>query len=208
MRFVLWPWLTLVLLGAWHGLNPAMGWLFAVALGLQQRSRGAVFRALIPIAVGHALAVGLVVFISVGYVCNRISSFRAWYCGTGSLAASERRDDSSRTGRMEAVANAASDLGRDAGRFLGSYRLVLDHGERTRCGSDADTAPTRSNLRRNVQRQSAITIFQFAFGRWRCARSYHLTSRRGRNHRLAGLRLHWPGRAAPIVVQRRSDLVV
>jgi len=63
MSFVLWPWLTLVLLGAWHGLNPAMGWLFAVALGLQQRSRGAVFWALIPIAVGHALAVGLVVFI-------------------------------------------------------------------------------------------------------------------------------------------------
>src|SRR5260370_12209775 len=56
-------WLSLVLLGAWHGLNPAMGWLFAVALGLQQRSRGAVFRALVPIAVGHALAIGLVVFV-------------------------------------------------------------------------------------------------------------------------------------------------
>src|SRR5260370_22770892 len=56
-------WLSLVLLGAWHGLNPAMGWLFAVALGLQQRSRGAVFRALVPIAVGHALAIGFVVFV-------------------------------------------------------------------------------------------------------------------------------------------------
>jgi hypothetical protein len=63
MSFVLWPWLTLILLGAWHGLNPAMGWLFAVALGLQQQSRGAVFRALIPIALGHALAIGLVVFV-------------------------------------------------------------------------------------------------------------------------------------------------
>ena len=63
MSFVLWPWLTLILLGAWHGLNPAMGWLFAVALGLQQQSRGAVFRALIPIAFGHALAIGLVVFV-------------------------------------------------------------------------------------------------------------------------------------------------
>ncbi len=63
MSFGLWPWLTLVLLGAWHGLNPAMGWLFAVALGLQQRSRGAVFRALVPIALGHALAIGLVVFV-------------------------------------------------------------------------------------------------------------------------------------------------
>jgi hypothetical protein len=63
MSFALWPWLTLVVLGAWHGLNPGMGWLFAVALGLQQRSRSAVFRALIPIALGHALAIGLVVFV-------------------------------------------------------------------------------------------------------------------------------------------------
>ena len=58
-----WPWLALTLLGAWHGLNPGMGWLFAVALGLQQRSRRAVFGALLPIAVGHALAIGLVVLL-------------------------------------------------------------------------------------------------------------------------------------------------
>jgi hypothetical protein len=56
-----WPWLALILLGAWHGLNPGMGWLFSVALGLQQRSRRAVFAALLPIALGHALAIGLVV---------------------------------------------------------------------------------------------------------------------------------------------------
>jgi hypothetical protein len=43
--------------GAFHGLNPAMGWLFAVALGLQQRNGGAVAHALGPIAVGHAVAV-------------------------------------------------------------------------------------------------------------------------------------------------------
>ena len=46
-------------LGAYHGLNPAMGWLFAVGLGLQERSRGALLRALGPIAVGHELAVAL-----------------------------------------------------------------------------------------------------------------------------------------------------
>jgi hypothetical protein len=44
-------------LGAFHGLNPGMGWLFAVALGLQQGDRGAVLRALPPIALGHAAAV-------------------------------------------------------------------------------------------------------------------------------------------------------
>jgi uncharacterized membrane protein len=58
-----WPWLTLVLLGAYHGLNPAMGWLFAVALGLQERRRGAVLQALPPIALGHAAAVILAVLV-------------------------------------------------------------------------------------------------------------------------------------------------
>lgn len=50
------PWGVLLLLGATHGINPAMGWLFAVALGLQERSRWAVWRALGPLAAGHALA--------------------------------------------------------------------------------------------------------------------------------------------------------
>jgi len=52
-----WPWLVLLGLGALHGLNPGMGWLFAVALGLQQGERRAVWRALAPLAAGHALAV-------------------------------------------------------------------------------------------------------------------------------------------------------
>jgi hypothetical protein len=57
----LWPWLTLFGLGAYHGINPAMGWLFAVALGLQEKSRRAVLRAVPPIALGHALSIGIVV---------------------------------------------------------------------------------------------------------------------------------------------------
>jgi hypothetical protein len=52
-----WPWLALAGLGAFHGINPAMGWLFAVALGLHRRSRAVVVLALIPIAIGHALAI-------------------------------------------------------------------------------------------------------------------------------------------------------
>jgi len=56
-----WPWLTVALLGAYHGLNPAMGWLFAVALGLQERRRSAVLRAFAPIALGHAASVAAVV---------------------------------------------------------------------------------------------------------------------------------------------------
>ena len=42
----LWPWLAVFGLGMFHGINPAMGWLFAVALGLQEQKRAAVFRAL------------------------------------------------------------------------------------------------------------------------------------------------------------------
>jgi hypothetical protein len=56
-----WPWLALILLGAYHGLNPAMGWLFAVGLGLQEGRREAVIKAFWPIALGHAAAVTLVV---------------------------------------------------------------------------------------------------------------------------------------------------
>jgi len=56
-----WPWLALFALGAYHGLNPGMGWLFAVALGLQEKSGRAVLRALPPIALGHLISIGLVV---------------------------------------------------------------------------------------------------------------------------------------------------
>ncbi len=53
-------WNAMMLLGAYHGINPGMGWLFAVALGMQQGSSRGVWRALPPIAVGHALSVGVV----------------------------------------------------------------------------------------------------------------------------------------------------
>jgi hypothetical protein len=55
----LWAWLALAGLGAFHGLNPAMGWLFAVALGLHQQNRQVVWLSVIPIAIGHALSVVL-----------------------------------------------------------------------------------------------------------------------------------------------------
>ena len=57
-------WLML-LLGAYHGINPGMGWLFAVALGMQEQKGSAVARALIPIALGHALSIGIVVMATV-----------------------------------------------------------------------------------------------------------------------------------------------
>jgi hypothetical protein len=55
----------LLLLGAYHGINPGMGWLFAVALGMQERKGSAVAKALVPIALGHGLAIGSVVMAAV-----------------------------------------------------------------------------------------------------------------------------------------------
>ena len=59
-----WTFVALLGLGALHGLNPGMGWLFAVALGLQEQDRRAVWRAIPPLALGHALAIGAVVAIA------------------------------------------------------------------------------------------------------------------------------------------------
>lgn len=59
-------WTMLMALGAFHGINPGMGWLFAVALGMQERRRGAVLRALLPLGAGHALAVAAAVGLALG----------------------------------------------------------------------------------------------------------------------------------------------
>jgi hypothetical protein len=69
----LWSWLGLLGLGAFHGVNPAMGWLFAVALGLHRRSLAVVLESLIPIALGHALAVALVALavVTLDWVVDR-----------------------------------------------------------------------------------------------------------------------------------------
>ena len=57
-------WLALIALGAFHGVNPGMGWLFAVALGMQERRRSAILRALVPLGAGHALAVAAAVGVA------------------------------------------------------------------------------------------------------------------------------------------------
>jgi hypothetical protein len=63
-------WIVLVMLGAFHGINPGMGWLFAVALGLQERRRGGVLAALLPLGLGHGLAIAaaLVVALLLGVI--------------------------------------------------------------------------------------------------------------------------------------------
>jgi hypothetical protein len=59
------PWLVLIALGVFHGLNPAMGWLFAVALGLYRQSRKIVLISLVPITLGHAASIAIVVYAAI-----------------------------------------------------------------------------------------------------------------------------------------------
>ena len=59
----LWLWLAIAGLGLFHGINPAMGWLFAVALGLNRRNERVVWLALLPIGLGHAIAVAVILFL-------------------------------------------------------------------------------------------------------------------------------------------------
>ncbi len=59
-------WVTLIVLGVYHGLNPAMGWLFAVSQGMQHRSRRALLRSLLPIAIGHEMSIALIAALVLG----------------------------------------------------------------------------------------------------------------------------------------------
>jgi hypothetical protein len=58
------PWLAMAGFGAYHGLNPGMGWLFALSMGLQQGSGRAIWRALLPITLGHAASVVAVAMVA------------------------------------------------------------------------------------------------------------------------------------------------
>jgi hypothetical protein len=60
-----WTWVAVLMLGLWHGVNPGMGWLFAVALGMQEGRERAVWRALLPLAAGHLVAVGAAIAVAV-----------------------------------------------------------------------------------------------------------------------------------------------
>jgi len=73
----------LIALGAFHGVNPGMGWLFAVALGMQERRRAAVCRAMLPLALGHALAIAAAVALAI--VAGAVMPLRAIQWSVGAL---------------------------------------------------------------------------------------------------------------------------
>jgi hypothetical protein len=119
-------WLTLAALGAFHGLNPGMGWLFAVALGMQEGNRNAVWRALIPLTLGHALS-------------NCSCDWRCLNCRHRAVA----RDTAVAPGaparrprHSTVVSPLASALGGYAGRYGRSDALVFSDGIGTWGGPD------------------------------------------------------------------------
>lgn len=59
------PLLIMIAFGAYHGLNPGMGWLFALSMGLQRQSARAIWSALLPIAAGHAASLVVVAVLVV-----------------------------------------------------------------------------------------------------------------------------------------------
>ena len=79
-------WLAVIVSGLYHGLSPGMGWPLAVAAGLSEKRGGAVFAALVPLAVGHfaAMAVVLLPFALLAVVSDYSSSIRI---GAGLLVA-------------------------------------------------------------------------------------------------------------------------
>ena len=92
-----WSWAGLLALGAFHGVNPGMGWLFAVALGMQERRRAAVWRAMLPLALGHALAIAAA--LAAAMLVGAVVPLRAIQWGVGGVLAGARESrDSSGTG--------------------------------------------------------------------------------------------------------------
>ncbi len=80
------PWLAMLGFGAYHGLNPGMGWLFALSVGLQQRSERAIWVSLLPIAAGHATTIALVAVMVMAGMRFISSSFLQWLTAVTLLA--------------------------------------------------------------------------------------------------------------------------
>jgi hypothetical protein len=117
------PWLALAGLGAFHGVNPAMGWLFAVALGLHRQSRRVVWLALVPIALGHALSVAVV--IALALAAGRVVDSRAieTTAGIGLLAWAAWHAASGHRRRVRVGMRTGL-----LGLFLWSFLMATSHG--------------------------------------------------------------------------------
>jgi hypothetical protein len=77
-------WLTVLALGLYHGINPAMGWPLAVANGMTQQRARAVLATLLPLGGGHFAAMA-VVLIPFAWLSWYVEWSRAIRLGAGAL---------------------------------------------------------------------------------------------------------------------------
>ena len=158
-------WEAMLALGAYHGINPGMGWLFAVALGMQQRSVRGVWRALPPIALGHAAAVGVVV--AAAALAGVVVPMQVLKAVIATHADHARE--------LSAVAAPASAVRRNAGELPRPDDLVVPHGLRARRRSHAaavgdDDAGGRVGGRQRARRPCDVDERGAGVDR-RCSRS-------------------------------------
>ena len=130
-------WLTLAGLGAFHGLNPGMGWLFAVALGMQEGKRNAVWRALIPLTLGHAA----------GGCGGYRSRLDCGHCAVARDAALAGGDPARGPRHPAVLPSSASALGRHAGGYGRADALVFSDGVGTWRGPDGATGVSIDDAR-------------------------------------------------------------
>ena len=117
----------LLLLGAFHGINPGMGWLFAVALGMQERRRTAVCWAGVA-AAGSGTRAG-----SCGSHCARDDGGRGDAAAVGAL---DRGRDSCCVRHESTFPSSPSELGEHEGQQSRADLVVVPDGVRSRCGFD------------------------------------------------------------------------
>ena len=144
-------WLSLLALGAGHGINPAMGWLFAVALGLQRGSRRAVWGALGPLAVGHALGDRRAVLLAAG-VAGLVVPPELLQWTTAVLLVG--------LGVYRLVRSPPHPVRRDAGEPTRAGALVVPHGVGARRRLDGAAAgPGRSAAGMHMHHLAQASLF-------------------------------------------------
>jgi hypothetical protein len=127
-----WPWLAVAGLGALHGLNPATGWMFAAARGLRAQDRAQAWRALVPVAAGHAASVAVVAaVVALGLSVDRV----VLQAGAGALLialvvrhARHVRHVRGRAARARGLASRATPRAGQAAIALWSFVVSTGHG--------------------------------------------------------------------------------
>src|SRR5262249_15877137 len=158
--------------------NPAMGWLFAVALGLHRGSQRIVLLSLVPIAVGHAAAVAAVLLavLALGLVIDHTMLIRLAALVLLACAAWHAPYGHHRRG--------VGGAGGDADRLAGSRPVVLPDGECARRRLDADPGAAADLRLRGVGAHGDLRHSPCARRARRSFRCNARNHRRGFTHRL------------------------